>query len=147
MKREDLLLERNLDFSEIQSKIQEIGYFQPLFSCVNINLEKVKSAIEESSSLFEENLKNNEIILLNEKINSDKIFNAKYKKFTFFLDDKYSIKINNLLKNKNKLKKKVTKVNILTKNNENAENLNLKLIFPINSAKLYLNGIDLIKKT
>lgn len=89
-------------------------------------------------------MKKEEIINLKQLIINDELFKEKQRKVHFFLDKKYSIRLSDIYKKKKK--KEITTVNIETKNNELIDDLDLSMLFPINSAKLYLNGRDLIKE-
>ena len=87
-------------------------------------------------------MKKEEITNLKQLIINDELFKEKQRKIHFFLDKKYSIRLSDIYKKK----KEITTVNIETKNNELIDDLDLSMLFPINSAKLYLNGRDLIKE-
>jgi hypothetical protein len=95
-------------------------------------------------NIFEERLKKEEIFTLKHLINTDESFKLKQRKLNFFLDNKYSLRIGDILKSKKK--KEIRSIKFETKNNEPTDDLDTSMIFPINSAKFYLNGKDLIKE-
>ena len=115
-----------------------------MFNCAFIDVEKVKEIIKENIYLFEQRLLTREITTLTENILNDQLFNAKQRKITFFLDKKHTIRVSNLLKSK--FKKQTVSITIITKNNESIDDINRSMLFPINSSKLYLDGIDLMRE-
>jgi hypothetical protein len=142
VKRDDV--ENVVNIGQITLSISEKSQFQPMFSCALIDLDKIKQSISENMNVFEEGLKKEEISTLKHLINNDGSFIIKQRKLNFFLNNKYSLRINDLLKNKKK--KEITLIKFETKNNEPTDDLDLSMIFPINSAKFYLNGKELIKE-
>ncbi len=142
VKRDDV--QNVVNIGEITLSISEKSQFQPLFSCALIDLEKIKQSISDNMNVFEERLKKEEIFTLKHLINTDESFKLKQRKLNFFLDNKYSLRIGDILKSKKK--KEITSIKFETKNNEPTDDLDTSMIFPINSAKFYLNGKDLIKE-
>ena len=133
---EDCKLE-HLDLSSFEANFKERVGNVPKYNCAFINVDKIKQTIKENIYIFEEILKEREARTLKENIANDKNFLENQKKIHFFLDSKYSFRINDIAKGK--YKKESTKINILTKNNENLDEINFSHIFPINAAKLNLN--------
>jgi hypothetical protein len=94
--------------------------------------------------LFEQQLRTREIKTVKDNLVNDEQFSSKQKKITLFLDNKYTIRVSNLLKSK--FKKKTNNVIMITKNNEPIDDFENTMVFPINSSKLYLDGNDLIRE-
>ena len=137
-------IENKFDFKGLLVKFNQKSIKQPLFNCAFIDLEKIKKSIQENIYLFEQQLRTREIKTVKDNLVNDEQFSSKQKKITLFLDNKYTIRVSNLLKSK--FKKQTNNVIMITKNNEPIDDFENTMVFPINSSKLYLDGNDLIRE-